>query len=127
MLSDLIYDGQCGVCSWSLQFLKKRVFLNGIQAIPSQSVISLLLHERYGLNREKVNSSVYLFVGERTYEGAGVYFKLLRRKYRKSIFLPFVYLFHITYPIAYVLYGIVARNRTAISRMMGLDACDVSI
>lgn len=125
MLSDLIYDGKCGVCTRSLHYLRKRGFLDGIESVPSQNVISLLLHERYGLNREKVNTSVYLFIGNRTYEGAAVFFKLLRRKYRKSILLPFAYLLHILYPFAVVAYGIIARNRSAISRSMGWDVCEV--
>lgn len=125
MLSDLIYDGKCGICSWSLQFLKKRGFLDGIEAIPSQSVISLLLHERYGLNREKVETSVYLFIGDHTYEGVAVYFKLLRRKYRRSVLLPLVYIFHLSYPLGLILYGFVSRNRAAISRKMGLEACEL--
>lgn len=108
----LVYDGDCGMCEKCAGWLRSHM--------PHVQVVS---HHAYGV---KDLSAVLLVEGDIHYEGASAIARMLTtstlRRYR---FLGRVMSLVGIRSIAQVVYSMVARNRSRISRMLGLTACAV--
>lgn len=108
--SIVVYDGDCGICEASAQWIIKHV-----------SVVQVKSHYEYGV--EHLNS-VWLITNSGRREGAKAVSEILRlsdipvmRGLGIVINLPVVR------TLAAVVYWVIARNRRHLSRLFGLKAC----
>lgn len=106
----VVYDGDCGICEWSAQWIKRNV--------PGVDVVS---HRDYGVS---YLSSVWFITWSGRFEGAAAVSEILKRSRVKRyqlcgtlIGLPVVRV------VASVVYFVIAKNRRTISRLFGLKAC----
>lgn len=108
----LVYDGDCGMCEKCAGWI-------GLH-MPHVQVVS---HHVYGV---KDLNAVLLVEGNVEHEGADAIARMLMasplRRYRLlGHFMNAVGVHH----IARVVYALIARNRSRISRMLGLTACAI--
>lgn len=108
--SIVVYDGDCGICEASAQWILKHV-----------SVVRVVSHREYGLAHLH---SVWLITNDGRREGARAVAEILRmsdvpvmRTLGAVIDLP------VMRTLAAGVYWVIARNRRHISRLFGLKAC----
>jgi predicted DCC family thiol-disulfide oxidoreductase YuxK len=122
----LIFDGDCGICTFTAEFIKKRVDKISLEIKPYQVLDLKNIHSE--LDEDMTSKSVYFFKNKNNqiYSKSKAVFLALKKMngfYKIMGYLLdnplFVFIFN---PI----YNIVARNRTKISKMFGLNACNIS-
>jgi predicted DCC family thiol-disulfide oxidoreductase YuxK len=118
----LIYDGDCGICSYLAAYLMKRTKLP-LHALPE---ITSEIEKDYGEELSAMAQSGVLYI-----EGGSVFYKT-RAVGKCLLLLPYpmkllAYLF--THKmLAYLfnpIYDLIARNRHKISRLFGLASCKI--
>jgi predicted DCC family thiol-disulfide oxidoreductase YuxK len=119
----LLFDGDCGVCSWSAEMAKRidreRRFIVEPYQIFDESELM-----RFGINYQKCSRALQVITRRgRVYAGAfGVNYFLWRR-------FPWSLLVLVSYAIPVLLllevigYWIIANNRHRISQWFGMRAC----
>lgn len=119
----LLFDGDCGVCSWSAEIAKRMDRDPGFIIEPYQMFDESELR-RFGIDYKKCSRALQVVTRKgRVYAGAfGVnYFLWKRFPWSLAVFLiyaiPPLLLFEV------IGYRIVAENRHRISRWFGLQAC----
>src|SRR6266498_1837803 len=111
----MLFDGDCGVCTWSAEVVRRMDRGRGFIVEPYQAFDESEL-ARFGINYEKCSRAVQVITRKgRVYAGAfGVNYFLWRR-------------FPWSVPVLLLLevigYRIVAENRHRISRWFGMQAC----
>lgn len=122
----LIFDGDCGICTYTAEFIEKRVDNNSLDIKPYQVLALKKIHNDLG--EDMTSKSVYFYQNsnKQIYSKSKAVFLALKKMnglYKIMGYLLdnplFVFIFN---PI----YNIVARNRTKISKMFGLNACNIS-
>ena len=122
----LIFDGDCGICIFTAEFIKKRVHKYSLEIKPYQILDLKNIHS--DLDEDMTSKSVYFYKNNKKqiYSKSKAVFLALKKMnglYKIMGYLLdnplFVFIFN---PI----YNIVARNRTKISKMFGLNACNIS-
>jgi predicted DCC family thiol-disulfide oxidoreductase YuxK len=122
----LIFDGDCGICTYTAEFIEKRVDKNSLDIKPYQVLALKKIHN--DLDEEMTSKSVYFYQNsnKQIYSKSKAIFLALKKMngvYKVMGYLLdnplFVFIFN---PI----YNIIARNRTRISKMYGLNACNIS-
>lgn len=108
--SIVVYDGDCGICEASAQWIRKHVH-----------VVDVVSHYEYGLEHIY---SVWLVTNKGRREGAAAVAEILSlsdvpvmRVAGRAIGLP------VARTIASAVYWVIARNRRHLSRLFGLKAC----
>ena len=108
--SIVVYDGDCGICEASAQWIRKHV-----------QVVDVVSHYDYGLEHIY---AVWFVTSAGRREGAAAVAEILRlsdvpvmRVVGRVIDLPVVR------TIAAGIYWLIARNRRHLSRLFGLKAC----
>lgn len=110
----LVFDGDCGICTASADWVRRRV--------PSVTVRS---HYEHGVDRLE---KVWLVEGPGRREGADAVAAVLRRAEPRVWRIVGVLLaLPVVHWVARGAYWVVARNRTRLSRLLGLKACAVPI
>jgi predicted DCC family thiol-disulfide oxidoreductase YuxK len=117
----VIFDGDCGICTWSAEWIEARDSQQQALAVEPYQTTDL---ERYDLTPEQTSRSVYLALPDgTTYKEARAVFETLKR-------LPGIYgvvgallANPAAARLARPVYRWVARNRTTISQRLGMTAC----
>lgn len=126
-MSDLlIFDGDCGICTSSAEFMKQRTNNNVLSVKPYQILELSKIHK--DLNSDKTSKSVYYYQEStsRVFSKSKAIFMALKKMngiYKAMGYLldnPFVVF--ISNPI----YSLIAKYRTKISKIFGLNACKIS-
>ena len=118
----LLFDGDCGICSWSADVAKRmdrdRKFIIEPYQIIDESELM-----RFGIDYEKCSRAVQVITrNRRVYAGAfGVNYFLWRFPWSIAVFL--IYAIPILLLFEVIGYRIVAVNRHRISQWFGLRAC----
>lgn len=110
----VVYDGDCGICEASARWITSHV--------PGLRVIS---HHAHGL--EHIDAVLLVSSGG-NFEGAVAVAAILGRA--RSRFLRIIGVLMglpVIRTLAGVVYGLVARNRRRLSRMLGLRACAIDV
>jgi predicted DCC family thiol-disulfide oxidoreductase YuxK len=118
----LLFDGDCGVCSWSVEIAKRMAAGREFIIEPYQSFDESELM-RFGIDYEKCSRAVQVVTRKgRVHAGAfGVNYFLWRRfPWRLAVFL--VYAIPVLLLFEVIGYRIVANNRHHISRWFGLGS-----
>jgi predicted DCC family thiol-disulfide oxidoreductase YuxK len=119
----LLFDGDCGVCSWSAEIAKRMDRDLGFIIEPYQMFDENELM-RFGINYEKCSRALQVITRKgRVYGGAfGVNYFLWRRfPWSLAVFL--IYAIPVLLLFEVIGYRIVAENRHRISRWFGMRAC----
>ncbi|MFA7325506.1 MAG: DUF393 domain-containing protein [Candidatus Kapaibacterium sp.] len=125
-MSDLlIFDGDCGICTYSSEFVQKHTTKDKFEVKPFQILNLSELHPL--LSEDKTSKSLYLLTEEgKLYNRSKGVFETMKRM--DSFYKPFGYL--LSNPFFVILcnplYDWVARNRTKLSIRFGLNACNIS-
>lgn len=106
----VVYDGDCGICTWSAQWIVRHV-----------SCVKVASHTDFGL--ESIDAVLFV-TGDSRYEGAVAVSEVLshadQRRWRA---LGAVMSWPLIRTCARAVYVVVARNRARISRLFGMTAC----
>ena len=118
----LLFDGDCGVCSWSAEIAKRmdrgREFIIEPYQMFDESELML-----FGINYDKCSRALQVITRKgRVYAGAfGVNYFLWRFPWSLAVFL--IYAIPVLLLLEVIGYRIVAENRHRISRWFGMRAC----
>lgn len=116
----LIYDGDCGFCSKSVNFGKVR-FKKPVEVVPWQQIDDLSL---YGLSIEDVTSRVYFIDNKgKPFGGAKGVFKSMKQMNKAWVLLGSLLLTPGVSVVANPVYRVIARNRHKLPG--STDACKI--
>ncbi len=125
MIDLLIFDGDCGICTSSSEFVQRNSRELKLQVKPYQILNLQNLHP--DLNEERTSKSLYLLTKEgKLYNRSKGVFETMKRM--RGIYKPLGFILSnpivvfITNPV----YDWVSKNRTKISIRFGLNACNIS-
>lgn len=112
MVDVVVYDGDCGICEWSANWIRRNV--------PNVSVKS---HHEYGVSHLP---SVWFVTWAGRLEGAEAVAEILTRStHANGRRLGRVIAAPVVRVVARGVYFVIAKNRRHISRLFGLKACAV--
>lgn len=118
----LLYDGDCGICQWTADWLRKHDHAHRLRIVPFQTIDPAAIAP--GLTREECAQAVQLITADgRRFRAARAVFETLRLlpppwQWLGTFCAPFSPLFE---PI----YHLIARSRHRLSRLLGLNACQL--
>ena len=120
----LIFDGDCGICTFFSEFVQKRSSANKLQIKPYQILNLSEIHQ--DLDELKTSQSLYLVTEDKVlYNRSKGVFEVMKRMNGIYKLIGFI----LSNPIAVVLfnpiYKWIAKNRTKISSKLGLNACNI--
>lgn len=117
----LLFDGDCGVCSWSAEIAKRmdRQFI--VEPYQTFDESELM---RFGINYEKCSRALQVVTRKgRVYAGAfGVNYFLWRR-FPWSLLVFLIYAIPVLLLFEALGYRVIADNRHRISQWLGMRAC----
>ena len=118
----LLFDGDCGVCSWSAEIARRMDRGRGFIVEPYQAFDESEL-SRFGIDYEKCSRAAQVITRKgRVYAGAfGVNYFLWRR-FPWSVAVFLVYAIPVLLLLEVIGYRIVANNRHHISQWLGLES-----
>jgi len=123
--SVVLFDGDCGICTWSADWINARDReRNRLQVVPSQ--LADLQRVSPGLTPEMTSQSVY-FISDtgKGYKEARAVFEILKCLPGIWHFIGVVLANPVCAVLAWPLYRLVADNRQRISIRLGMMACAV--
>ncbi len=125
-MSDLlIFDGDCGICTYSSELVLRNSINSILEVKPFQILNLSELHP--DLNEDKTSKSLYLLTNDgKMYNRSKGVFETMKRM--KGYYKPLGYILSnpIIVFLANPIYDWVSRNRTKISVRFGLNACNIS-
>ncbi len=116
----IIYDGDCGICQWSAEWLRRHDKAHRLHIVPFQTIDPAAIAP--GLTRAECAQALQCITADgRRFRAARAVFEALRVlpppwQWLGTLCAPFSPLFE---PI----YQIIARSRYRLSRLLGLNAC----
>ncbi len=114
----VLYDGQCGLCSWWIAALKPMLEKVGFESVPLQSP---WVTERTTIPPERLSDDIRLLLADgQVVSGAASYRYLMRKIWWSA---PFGYLFEVP-GLKFLMdafYRLVNKNRFRMSRICGLS------
>jgi predicted DCC family thiol-disulfide oxidoreductase YuxK len=123
----LLFDGDCGICSWSAQEVQKMdrrglFVIQPYQDIPEAELL------KFGITREQCNQKIQVIargehVYRRVYQGAFGINYFLWQYWPWKLLVIFIYAVPIVLGAELLIYAWVARNRDRLSKRLGLNAC----
>ena len=121
----MLFDGDCGICTKSAQLAEKLDTDNLLQVIPyfdfSESELAA-----YGLTYADCTEYLRVVTKDgRVYSAANAVNYCGLKLWPLSPLFALLHLFPFILPFEAIVYDLVARNRTKISGMLGLNACTV--
>lgn len=125
-MSDLlIFDGDCGICTYSSELVQRHSVDSTLEVKPFQILNLSELHPE--LNEERTTKSLFLLTNDgKLYNRSKGVFETMKRM--RGIYKTLGYL--LSNPVvvffANPIYDWVSRNRTKISVRFGLNACNIS-
>lgn len=115
----VIFDGDCGICTKTAEWIEKKDKKNKLIVKPFQ----ILDLGKYGLDLEKVRMSVYFIKDGQKFNKARAVYEIFKQLPGFWGFFGFVTSNALIAGISDPFYKLIAKNRTKVSRMFGLDAC----
>src|SRR5262249_15026730 len=118
----MLFDGDCGVCTWSAEIVRRMDRGRGFIVEPYQAFDESEL-SRFGIDYEKCSRAAQVITRKgRVYAGAfGVNYFLWRR-FPWSVAVFLVYAIPVLLLLEVIGYRIVANNRHHISQWLGLES-----
>lgn len=119
----LLFDGDCGICSYSADWARRQdrrglFVVEPYQLFPAKELI------RFGLTYDDCSREVQVITRRgRVLGGALAVNYFLLKRFPWSILAVLIYAVPVVLLLEIVLYKLVARNRHRISRWFGLKAC----
>lgn len=119
----LLFDGDCGICSYSAEWAKKQdrsgeFIIEPYQRFPEHELI------RLGLTYEDCAREVQVVSGRgRVYGGAIAVNYFLLKRFPWMLLVILIYAIPALLLLEVIGYRLVARNRHRVSRWLGLKAC----
>lgn len=119
----LLFDGDCGVCTWSSEVIKgmdrDRAFMIEPYQLYSESELA-----RYGIDYARCDRALQVITEkERVYAGAlGVNY-FLWRTFPWALLVILIYALPIFFLLELIGYRLIANNRSRISSWFGMNAC----
>ncbi len=128
----MLYDGDCGICNYFIQRIKKTDHKQKFNMIPYQHFPEEKLLE-YGLNHEKCSKKIYSFPHKKYFSSKG---KIKRVRggvfcinhffmyyFPYSMIVIFIYSFPILLLFEMLIYFIITKQRYRLSYWFGLKKC----
>ncbi len=113
----VIYDGTCGLCSRSVQFILKNERNQNLMFAPLQSLFSIRVLKENGL-KSSFNESILLYENGKLYFKSNAVLRII--PYLKWYFYPLMILWLIPNFIRDKFYDLIARNRKRFSKVCKL-------
>lgn len=118
----VIFDGDCGICTWTSEWIEKKDRHGKLEVKPYQ-VLDLKKIDS-SLSQELTQSSVYFVSQEgKIFSHARAIFEIGKRLPGIVGFLNSIFANRFFGWLFKPLYKLVAANRTRISKLFGLNAC----
>lgn len=121
----VIYDSDCGICSKSVEFIRKNDKFSLFESIPYFMAKQLM--ETYYINSNNQSFTVTLIFNNNVFIKSKAVLIILEHLFPK--FKYFYRFFHTKFLLKFsdFIYDLIAANRTKISRILGLNACKINL
>ena len=119
----LLFDGDCGVCSWSVEWVKRmdrdgRFIVEPYQTFAEPELL------RFGIRHEDCDRALQVITRRgRVYSGAFGVNYFLWCQFPWSLLVALIYAVPVLLLFELIGYRVVANNRHRISHWFGLKAC----
>ncbi len=119
----LLFDGDCGICTWSVEKVKEIDRRKLFVVLPYQSIPEPELM-KYGITYEHCDQKLHVISRHgKVYRGAFGVNYLLWQYFPWSVLVLLIYALPILLVCELIGYAWVARNRHRLSQWFGLKAC----
>jgi predicted DCC family thiol-disulfide oxidoreductase YuxK len=122
----LLYDGDCGICSVLIRWARQvdrhhRYDLQPYQSFPAQ------LKQAYGLSDQQFERGLYWVnpANRRVYHGAFAINRFFLSFFPYNLGIILLYLCPLFLLAELVIYAVIAKYRSPISRWLGLNRCSI--
>ena len=123
MKNTVLFDGDCGICSRFADRIEKIDSSHKFDIVSFRSLSDDRL-KKYGLNYQICNEKIYLIKENgKILGGVHCINRFFLEFYPYKIFVVILYLIPIFLILEMILYRIVAKNRSTISRHLGMNVC----
>ncbi len=122
----LLFDGDCGVCSWSADWVKRmdRGGQFGRFVVEPYQLVAKPELMRFGIRHEDCDRALQVITRRgRVYQGAFGVNYFLWRQFPWSLLVVLIYAIPVLLLFELIGYRLVADNRHRISQWFGLKAC----
>lgn len=118
-----LFDGDCGICTWSADFIRKIDRKQIFQIVPYQNFSESELM-KFGITVEHCNRKIQIIskVGK-VYQGALGLNYFLWKFFPWKLLILIIYLVPLFLLLEIIAYRLIAKNRHYLSRWFGLTAC----
>ena len=122
----MLFDGDCGICTYFADIVKRIDRQNLFQVFPYQSFSEETLRP-WGISHADCRQKLQVISRRgKVYRGAFAVNYFYYHYFPWSLLVILTYAFPILLLLELVGYGLVARNRTLLSRWFGMKACSAS-
>ncbi len=121
----LLFDGDCGICSWSAEWVQKmdrrRLFMiQPYQDIPEAELL------KFGITPTQCSQKIQVIArGGRVYQGAFGINYFLWQYWPWKLLVALIYAVPLVLGAELLIYAWVTRNRHRLSQWLGLKACSL--
>lgn len=119
----LLFDGDCGICTWASEKVKKLDQRQQFVVAPYQSIPGTELI-KFGITYAQCDKKLQVISRDgKVYQGAFGLNYFLWQYFPWSVLIFFIYALPILLMLEWVAYAWVARNRHRLSQWFGFKAC----
>lgn len=119
----LLFDGDCGICTWSADVVKQ-IDRSGDFVVEPYQMFSEQELMRYRISYERCERAIQVITRRgRVYRGAFGINYFLWRQFPWSLLVILIYAIPVLLLFELIGYRLIANNRHRISRWFGLKAC----
>ena len=119
----LLFDGDCGICTWSSEVLKRSDHGNQFTILPYQQFSESELLE-FGITYERCDRAIQVITKNgRVYQGAFGANYILWQKLSGKLLVGLIYLIPVLLLFELIGYRLIADNRHRLSQWFGMRAC----
>ncbi|MBI1761344.1 MAG: DUF393 domain-containing protein [Acidobacteria bacterium] len=119
----ILFDGDCGICSYSAEVAQQIDQRRQFVIEPYQAIAEAEL-QRYGISNNACDRKVQVITRRgRVYAGAFAVNYLLWQRWPWRLLILLIYAVPVLLVCEVIGYALVARNRQRLSRWFGLKAC----
>jgi predicted DCC family thiol-disulfide oxidoreductase YuxK len=121
----LLFDGDCGVCTWSSEIVRQMDRRGRFIVEPYQRYAEQELR-RFGINYPDCDRALQVITHRgRVYPGAFGVNYFLWQQFPWSLLVGLIYVIPVFLLIELISYRLIANNRGRISQWFGLNACSL--
>jgi predicted DCC family thiol-disulfide oxidoreductase YuxK len=119
----LLFDGDCGICTWSSEILRRIDHGNQFTIAPYQHFSESDLR-KFGITYERCNRAIQVITNSgRVYQGAFGVNYFLWQKLPGKLLVSLIYVVPVLLLFEVIGYRLIADNRHRLSRWFGMKAC----